>query len=230
MTRPSLSRTMFQSTPPRGRRLPAHVAALINRFVSIHASAREATARQCKRPPGGLVSIHASAREATLPAPVRAPTTPCFNPRLRAGGDRTARRPISTVSQFQSTPPRGRRPGSGRLPRPLGLGFNPRLRAGGDPPVETVEPVTSEFQSTPPRGRRLAELSELLVVVLVSIHASAREATRHPDTRLVEGGVSIHASAREATADGRDRHGPAPVSIHASAREATLAALGRSVE
>ena len=57
---------------------------------------------------------------------------------------------------------------------------------------------------------------------LVSIHASAREATC-----LLEfaGGllwVSIHASAREATIFDTPPRLPAGVSIHASAREATL--------
>jgi len=78
----------------------------------------------------------------------------------------------------------------------------------------------------------------------VSIHASAREATRTSwilkgrmrcfDPRLREGGdshsdvcrsrilVSIHASAREATARERIEEHLHFVSIHASAREATF--------
>jgi len=54
----------FQSTPPHGRRpIGSDVRTLI--YVSIHASAREATVgvRTCLS--AALVSIHASAREAT---------------------------------------------------------------------------------------------------------------------------------------------------------------------
>ncbi len=56
---------MFQSTPPRGRRLK-EIQRLAEGFeVSIHASAREATDHITGRPPDYDVSIHASAREAT---------------------------------------------------------------------------------------------------------------------------------------------------------------------
>ena len=121
------------------------------------------------------ISIHASAREATPEAYTK-------RPRKKA---------------FQSTPPRGR-----RLTRPILSQricyFNPRLREGGD--IRIGNRNTSE---------------------LISIHASAREATASCgacrgyaadfNPRLREGGdleksgfflfsrVSIHASAREAT-------------------------------
>ena len=166
----------FQSTPPRGRRqeqrdAAAHAARSFNprlraggdmtapwkretRHVSIHASAREATRRR------GLVSgraadvsIHASAREATT-----------IGVSMGARSD-----------EFQSTPPRGRRPALGAIDArpPVSIHasareatacsmlrvrrtsrFNPRLRAGGD---LHLAPCASSS---------------------VSIHASAREATR----------------------------------------------------
>ena len=58
-------------------------------------------------------------------------------------------------------------------------------------------------------------------VIIVSIHASAREATTtyHPAARCHY--VSIHASAREATIHGIEQFFFFCVSIHASAREAT---------
>ena len=60
-----VSHTLFQSTPPRGRRHYVIDNTGVTTKISIHASAREATA-----PPGDTddalnISIHASAREAT---------------------------------------------------------------------------------------------------------------------------------------------------------------------
>jgi len=77
---------------------------------------------------------------------------------------------------FQSTPPRGRRPASASC-------------------AAAVVP----FQSTPPRGRRLVLRRLCLVLLRVSIHASAREATEARGSHGVINFVSIHASAREAT-------------------------------
>ena len=100
--------------------------------------------------------------------------------------------------------------------------FNPRLREGGD----NVGVTTTQE-------------------MLISIHASAREATYQPPKVGREPDISIHASAREATAphittgnptdyfnprlrEGGDADAPNAVltqifiSIHASAREATL--------
>ena len=58
--------------------------------------------------------------------------------------------------------------------------------------------------------------------MLVSIHASAREATTPVEVDKTNAYVSIHASAREATpAFGRQGTLEFGVSIHASAREAT---------
>ncbi len=129
-------------------------------------------------------------------------------------------------------------------------GFNPRLRAGGDVLANPDDPVALEFQSTPPRGRRRPRRAKRDEVRRVSIHASAREATRTREAassstacfnpRLRAGGdlrrhpgprgdrVSIHASAREATVAVGPRHHHAPVSIHASAREATIRARASS--
>ena len=147
--------------------------------VSIHASAREATVGRPQAFHSGrkLVSIHASAREATARSAISLAMSPCFNPRLRTGGDARPKPRLMRVGQrFQSTPPHGRRPDApgpgpaagcfnprlrtggdarGRCHARSGRGFNPRLRTGGDPsrgPVRLPEPV--------------------------SIHASAREATR----------------------------------------------------
>ena len=85
------------------------------------------------------------------------------------------------------------------------------------------------FQSTPPHGRRLLTINLWSYSMKVSIHASAREATRQ--YRRARGRVqtvSIHASAREATPRATmDILYPSCVSIHASAREATNADQSR---
>jgi len=167
----------------------------------------------------------------------------CFNPRLRAGGDPTPLGSRDAISEFQPTPPRGRR------------------RPGRSIPVST--PM---FQPTPPRGRRQRNARICRGQECVSTHASAREATstvcrytrwasrfqptpprgrRHiarlsvitaprfqptpPRGRRLEVAqlfyrleeVSTHASAREATLRSWSRRSSSFVSTHASAREAT---------
>ena len=77
----------FQSTPPHGRRRRIRGAEQLNFFVSIHASAREATSGACVFFAKIRVSIHASAREATCQSGACPLPTKSFNPRLRTGGD-----------------------------------------------------------------------------------------------------------------------------------------------
>ena len=98
------------------------------------------------------VSIHASARDATYPF---------------------ADSHASLV--FQSTRPRGTRPLRRAATRLSGC-FNPRVREGRDPASLRLLPV-AVFQSTRPRGTR--HLANMMWDTLsVSIHASARDATR----------------------------------------------------
>ena len=77
-------------------------------FISIHASAKEATLPLGKFTLDDIISIHASAKEAT-----------------------TVNTTFSKAKKFQSTPPRRRRPliVSKKI---KGKDFNPRLREGGD--------------------------------------------------------------------------------------------------
>ena len=269
---PGLERVglVFQSTPPRGRRLGLRrERALLPLVVSIHASAREATDGE------RVVTIDHRAFQSTPPRGRRlgppstlTPNGRGFNPRLRAGGDRAARRGAVAVIAFQSTPPRGRRRAPDRRPlatrrvsihasareatrldreqRRPGTSFNPRLRAGGDHTAASVDPGTCAFQSTPPRGRRrpAGEASDVQPLRFQSTPPRGRRpgTERQRPSQPLE--VSIHASAREATRAGdrrtlahrrfnpRLRAGGDPrldassdrtsrVSIHASAREAT---------
>ena len=122
---------------------------------------------------------------------------------------------------FQSTPPRRRRQLKGGSCF-IWQNFNPRLREGGDANVPAKKPER----------------------VIISIHASAKEATFSFNCISTEVLISIHASAKEATTDtGWKRWvfyhfnprlregGDAPfliqtagsylISIHASAKEAT---------
>ncbi len=90
----------------------------------------------------------------------------------------------STSTRFQSTPPRGRRPGCCKACDRSAVGFNPRPRVGGDR-----------------RGRRVLHPPR------VSIHAPAWEATIDLQERHYRQCVSIHAPAWEAT---RRASGPTP--------------------
>ncbi len=103
-------RPKFQSTRPRGARLPWVKNAMQSQTVSIHAPAWGATqARQGAVRQGGRVSIHAPAWGAT--DDVRDLT--------RRGG-------------FQSTRPRGARPRRASRATRVRACFNPRARVGRD--------------------------------------------------------------------------------------------------
>ena len=80
---------------------------------------------------------------------------------------------------------------------------------------------SSRFQSTPPRRRRpgCVFFNSLLQI---SIHASAKEATRKDHLSHLEVKISIHASAKEAISDEELYEVFGIISIHASAKEATV--------
>ena len=100
------------------------------------------------------VSIHASAREATFNGELSGVFAKGFNPRLRTGGDLKALLLVGLM-----------------------VCFNPRLRTGGDTQKSKRAPASCVFQSTPPHGRRHRRRLWTHRLLLVSIHASAREAT-----------------------------------------------------
>ena len=79
-----------------------------------------------------------------------------FNPRLREGGDLLSAPSAYTFLPFQSTPPRRRRLCRNRRV-PQRHDFNPRLREGGDSSALRCAAVTG----------------------IISIHASAKEATQY---------------------------------------------------
>ena len=101
-------------------------------MFSIHASAKEATTRLCKRSNSVRFSIHASAKEATPSKYTVRSTLNVFNPRLREGGDTEPL--LHMRKSMKIFNPRLREGGDIILLLQFRAGFffNPRLREGGD--------------------------------------------------------------------------------------------------
>ena len=144
---------VFQSTPPRGKRLDLRQVAIVDdQFQSTPPRGKRRV-----RPPRcsvhGTVSIHAPAREATRQAgshlwSMLFQSTP---PR----GKRPFRHDrLSGLWSFQSTPPRGKR--LDRTAAALGISvFQSTPPRGKRRSLSGVASLESLFQSTPPRGKRL---------------------------------------------------------------------------
>ena len=98
--------------------------------VSIHAPAWGATPPLVSCITTTVVSIHAPAWGATGPAAADFWPGKGFNPRTRVGCDSALLPIAATLSWFQSTHPRGVRPGHGPRLLRLAGGFNPRTRVG----------------------------------------------------------------------------------------------------
>ena len=122
--------------------------------ISIHASAREATAEMREVLLKISISIHASAREATIMYYFMPRIMLYFNPRFREGSDAIHTGLGFDMWIFQSTLPRGKR----LMLRRLLYGL-------------------IAFQSTLPRGKRQGFDIRIRIMSAISIHASAREAT-----------------------------------------------------
>ena len=146
-------KNLFQSTPPRGRRLSSRESRTsLHRFQSTPPRGRRLYEYACDWSKAGI-SIHASAREATVYSTLCVSRMSNFNPRLREGGDSLSPSRLPAVADFN---PRLREGGDEHVsisPKKK-LNFNPRLREGGD---------------------GFARYGAFVIVI--SIHASAREAT-----------------------------------------------------
>ena len=130
----------------------------------------------------------------------------CFNPRAREGRDRSFMVCVDLSSTFQSTRPRGARPGPPATP-PRGCRcFNPRAREGRDPSSSSSQSESIGFQSTRPRGARHVSGRPRVSGDDVSIHAPARGATPLLACHVPSSKVSIHAPARGATRIRRAAH------------------------
>ncbi len=129
--------------------------------------------------------------------------------------------------QFQSTPPRGRRP-TNAITGNIHILFQSTPPRGRRPSSSDVTVIGSPFQSTPPRGRRLDRAFGITGEEMFQSTPPRGRRQAKPDRGRRPPVVSIHASAREATQGGCLSYSAAVVSIHASAREATCLRCGRS--
>ena len=165
----------FQSTRPRGARRDWNKEKLMTELFQ---STRPRGARQNRTVCNDMQPPFQSTRPrgARLGFVGLSTREQGFNPRARAGRDRSYLFKPARPTRFQSTRPRGARPGLGTVLNVSYEGFNPRARAGRDAA----------------RGGRPSS-------TLVSIHAPARGATTCPPAKSLRNEVSIHAPARGAT-------------------------------
>jgi len=194
----------FQSTPPRGGRLRGRVPA------------RRGLGFQSTPPRGGRhrgpptsqpvkVSIHAPARGATDLSGGSGAAARRFNPRPRAGGDRTPRAPTAPSIRFQSTPPRGgRRPGFGfRVTGPTTVSIHAPARGATTGHRPTPEDTVYSFN---PRPRAGGDDDRRKSLGFNGDSFNPRPRAGGDDLRPVRSGrhgtVSIHAPARGATTTG----------------------------
>ena len=117
------------------------------------------------------------------------------------------RRPICSATasrppMFRSTPPRGRRPFV-KMTLPSASLFRSTPPRGRRPRTNRFLRGSVGFRSTPPRGRRPSGTSDRAAARRVSIHASAREATRLSTMQL-----RSHGSFDPRLRAGGDRHPP----------------------
>ena len=168
--------TEFQSTRPCGARPNSSIRPSFGLWFQ---STRPCGARQ-RRPRypsyAEVVSIHAPVRGATAFLTMCSRSSPCFNPRARAGRDKS-----STFNCCASS------------------SFNPRARAGRDDLGMSDLTKAKQFQSTRPCGARRQGRIRHGSVPQVSIHAPVRGATCHFGSVRHAQRVSIHAPVRGAT-------------------------------
>ena len=178
----------FQSTHPRGVRRRKRTAGWWRyaRFQSTHPRGVRRSCRRCSSSsdfrfnPRTRVGCDWSRHGRGLRC------RPCFNPRTRVGCDGRRAGVHPAGRGFQSTHPRGVRPGCSALPVPAPGSFNPRTRVGCDPRA-MCRPW--------PRSR-------------VSIHAPAWGATPLTGLQRRAAYVSIHAPAWGATGRACNLSGP----------------------
>ncbi len=99
--------------------------------------------------------------------------------------------------------------------------FNPRVREGRDVEPVDLDFIASGFNPRVREGRDKIQRS-VCYRILVSIHASVKDATYGTCKNCEQYKVSIHASVKDAT-DGSSPHiAIIDVSIHASVKDATF--------
>ncbi len=139
----------FQSTRPRGARLGPRPSDLSPVQVSIHAPAGSATQNKTEWSEAERVSIHAPAGGATA-GPKLSEGIVHVSIHAPAGGATPSGVPsMYTPRRFQSTRPRGARPGRAVYFEDY-VGFNPRARGGRDGTTRALTLVIASFN---PRAR-----------------------------------------------------------------------------
>ena len=188
----------FQSTRPRGARRRARNCCSAPASFNPRAHEGRDVVGHFGLNITDLVSIHAPTRGATPASRRRRRPGRCFNPRAHEGRD--DRLPSHAVQslRFQSTRPRGARPG-------------PDAHQAG---------VFQVSIHAPTRGATF-RLLRVDVDRHVSIHAPTRGATARPAAGSRRAAVSIHAPTRGATHLALRLHHRCVVSIHAPTRGAT---------
>ena len=80
------------------------------------------------------------------------------------------------------------------------INFNPRSHEGSDNALIVAQNIISQFQSTLPRGERRDTFLNIDMMVIISIHAPTRGATKDYVPKATPDAISIHAPTRGATA------------------------------
>ena len=123
-----------------------------------------------------------------------------FNPRSREGSDQSDQPSAFLHPVFQSTLPRGERPGCVVYHKNSNRDFNPRSREGSDQKGIRGECLQPDFNPRSREGSDLLLGRDMQLSRPISIHAPARGATFTPDVWTGRQlGISIHAPARGAT-------------------------------
>jgi len=145
--------TRFQSTCPRGARLPLHADRASGTPISIHVPAWGTTKSSVRR-------IRTTEFQSTCPRGARLSVASAtnsragnFNPRARVGHDCRPGRLGTCSRRFQSTCPRGARLDINSDATRIS-NFNPRARVGHDRVCGVGDAGVLVFQSTCPRGAR----------------------------------------------------------------------------
>ena len=214
----------FQSTLPRGER-PNQFTVLTS-HQNFNPRSREGSddnpAGRDWKP--SCISIHAPARGATSPSLYFHSFCIHFNPRSREGSDWMEPTTSRTPLKFQSTLPRGERPGGQDAEHLAGkISIHAPARGATTDPDGFMN-IPDDFN---PRSREGSDLSDQMVKLIcrISIHAPARGATVTGNPELVEFTISIHAPARGATPELLCLFDQGWISIHAPARGATSCTL-----
>ena len=168
----------FQSTHPRRMRLGHDALPMAIQRISIHASKKDATKPQNNIGIGDNISIHASKKDATR-----------SDEFLYVGGfisihaskkDATCiLSPIDYIVCY----------------------FNPRIQEGCDRWTQHYLVLIFVFQSTHPRRMRPGFAIMEALSIVISIHASKKDATQLMDNNKLYREISIHASKKDATLD-----------------------------